>query len=121
MKIEPIAVYAVNATVVTDITPTGKPKYIIQLNYDAGIAIDRIQSCGDYKMFEDSSNLENNVFVNGNTFIAFSFNPRNDNSVSLLTCMCQQGSLEKEESLKQIELGMQKALKKLNELYKKHS
>ena len=29
MKIEPIAVYAVNASVVADITPTGKPKYII--------------------------------------------------------------------------------------------
>lgn len=49
MKIEPISVFAINATVVSDVTPTGKPKYNIKLSYDAGTAVDRVQACSDYK------------------------------------------------------------------------
>jgi hypothetical protein len=120
-KLEPISVYAINATVVADVTPTGKPKYIIQLNYDAGTAVDRIQSCSDYRHLSESVSFENDVFINGDRYVTFSFNPLSNNEVYLVTCRCEQTDLTKEESLEQLELGMKKAFEKLNELYKKQS
>jgi hypothetical protein len=121
MKIEPISVFAINATVVADVTPTGNPKYIIQLSYDAGTAIDRVQDCSDYRKSVEPSSFENDVFLSGSTYIAYSFNPLSNNAVYLLTCRCAHPDLTKEESFKQIERGMEKAFEKLNEQYKKQS
>lgn len=119
MKIEPISVFAINATVVSDVMPTGKPKYNIKLSYDAGTAVDRVQACSDYKKSIEPSIFENDVFLSGSSYIAYSFNPLNNKAVYLLTCRCAQPSLTKEESFKQIERGMEKAFEKLNELYNK--
>lgn len=119
MKIDPISLFAINATVVEDITPTGKPKYIIQLSYDAGTAINRVQTCSNYKQSVEPSIFENGIFFSGSAYIAYFFHHPIDTAVYLLTCKCIQPSLTKEESFKQIERGIKKAIEKLNELYKK--
>ena len=121
MKKEPISVYAINASIVSDLTPTGKAKYIVRLDYDAGTAVDRVQICSDYISTLESSQFENEVFVNGDNFIAHSFKPLNNNAVYLLTCRCEHPSLTKEESLIQVRKGMEKATDKLNEIYSKKS
>ena len=47
-EVKSISVYAVNATVYKDVTPTGKDKYIIKINNNAVDALDRVQRCHDY-------------------------------------------------------------------------
>lgn len=120
MKIEPISVFAINATVTEGVTPTGKPKYTIALGYDAGTAVDRVQSCCDYKKSAVPSVFENHVFFVGpSKYISYSFNPLNNNAVYLLTCKCETSYLTKEEALMQLDRGMREAFEEMKKLYKK--
>lgn len=123
MDFKTISLFAINATVFRDATPTGKTKYIIKLDYDAGTAIDRILDCNDFR-YSGLSNKEDGILKNGifyvcNRYITYSFFPKDQNSVYCLTCDCSHTELNEEESHKQIKLGMDKAFQKLNETIKK--
>ena len=117
MKENPISVFAINATVIRDVTPTGKPKFIIKFNNNAGDAVDRVQACHDfrlqniqsYKIIEDGS-----IFKDGDCYITFSMLPKSNTSINLVTCRCEQSELSHEEAVELVKKGMDLAFGKLN-------
>lgn len=117
MKNNALSVYGVNATVVADVTPTGRRKYVIELSQDAGTAVDRIQICHDfdhrlplsYRLIENTR-----VFFCENDYITFAMYPRNRDSNYIITCRCNQSELEQSKALELIEAGMSKAVSTLN-------
>ena len=117
MKDQPISVHAINATIVLDATPTGRTKYTINLDKNAGTAIDRIQICHDYRLplsdKHHSTLTDQNIFKCGNAYITFSMLPKSSDSVYLLTCRCEHAELGLDESIELVKAGMEKALRKL--------
>jgi hypothetical protein len=115
MKENPISVFATNATVVRDVTPTGKPKFIIKLNNNAGDAVDRIQTCHDFSFLQSFKLIEDaKVFKNGDCYITFSMLPKNNTSINLVTCRCEQSELSHEQAIELVKKGMDLAFAKLN-------
>ena len=112
---EPLSICAINATITLDVTPTGKPKFFVKLDDCAGTAIDRLQSCYDYRISCDMKN-DQNIFDDGSKYLAYSFYPKSSTSSFLLTCRCSQSDLSKQESHEWIAKGMKAAIKKLNSL-----
>ncbi|WP_351009973.1 hypothetical protein [Shewanella sp. S1-58-MNA-CIBAN-0166] len=112
-----LSVFATNATVTYDVTPSGKSKFPIKINYDAGTAMDRVQECHDYdtrlpssfKLIEGTR-----VFKNKNCYITFAMYRRDDKSNLLVTCKCNQQELTQSEAVDLIEKGMKLALEKNN-------
>ena len=117
MKENPISVFAINATVVRDVTPTGKPKFIIKFNNNAGDAVDRVQTCHDFrlqnvqsfKLIDDVS-----IFKNEDCYITFSMFPKSNTSINLVTCRCDQSELNQEQAIELVKKGMDLAFGKLN-------
>lgn len=121
----PLHVHAVNATIIRDVTPTGKAKYIVKLNDDAGTAIDRVQRCHDYRLQllgPKTERLdEQAVFKDRSAYISFCTLPRSNNSVFLITCKCEHEELDQNEALAHVELGINKAIKQVQKLTNKVS
>jgi hypothetical protein len=117
MNFESISVFAINATVVLDVTPTGNPNYIISLDYNAGTAIDRIQNCNDFRLpAQKGITLNDDIFYDGcKRYITYSFVTKSNDAVYILTCDCSH-QLTQVESYKQIKNGMDKAFQKLEEI-----
>ncbi|MEP0354145.1 MAG: hypothetical protein ABJH06_07120 [Paraglaciecola sp.] len=110
-----ISVYAVNATVYKDVTPTGKDKYIIKLNSNAGDAVDRVQSCHDYELPLSFTLITGaRVFKNDYKYITFAMYPKDSNSNYLVTCRCAHQELSQDKALELIEKGMAQAISELN-------
>ena len=117
MKENPISVFATNATIIRDVTPTGKPKFIVKLNYNASDAVDRVQACHDYrlkniqsfKLLDDSC-----VFRNNDTYITFSMLAQTNTSINLITCRCEHSELNEQEALELIQKGMDLAFSKVS-------
>jgi len=117
MKANPISVFAINATVVLDITPKGKDKFIIDLNSSAGDAVDIVQRCHDFRL----GNLDTfeliegeNIFKNRDCYITFSILPKSNGSINLITCRCEQPELNQDKAIKLVKKGMELAFSKLN-------
>lgn len=114
---KPIKTYGVNATVFKDVTPTGKYKYIIKLNSNAGDAVDRVQSCHDYDQRSPLSFTliaGTRVFKSSYTYITFAMYPKDNNSNYLVTCRCAHQELSEDKALELIEKGMAQAIHELN-------
>ena len=117
MKENPISVFATNATIIRDVTPTGKPKYVVKLNNNASDALDRVQACHDYrfkniqsfKLLTDSC-----VFKGEYTYITFSMLPHSNTSINLITCRCEHSKLNEQEALELIQKGMNLAFSKVS-------
>lgn len=116
MKSDPISVYAFNATVMYDgETLTGKAKYFIRINTNAGDGVDRIQRCHDYDQRHPTlfkQDQEERVFEKNGEYIAFAMHPRDSTSNFLITCRCSQPDLSREQALEKIKQGMQQAYNK---------
>lgn len=116
-EVKSISVYAVNATVYKDVTPTGKDKYIIKINNNAGDALDRVQRCHDYDQSLPLSFglIEGaRVFKSDHEYITFAMYRKDNNSNYLVTCRCSHQELSQEKALELIEKGMSRAIGELN-------
>jgi hypothetical protein len=112
-----ISVYAVNATVYKDVTPTGKDKYIIKLDNNAGDGIDRVQICHDYNqrlVLSFSLIKGTRVFKSDNEYITFAMYSKDNDSNYLVTCRCNHQELSQDKALELIEKGMRQAIGELN-------
>jgi len=113
----PIQVYAINATVVTRETPSGKTLYTTKFNTNAEDAVDRIQACHDFdqtrchgsKLIEDAR-----VFKIGHYYMTFLMVPRDKNATNLITCRCSKRNLTEERAIELVREGINQAIEKLN-------
>jgi hypothetical protein len=99
------------------VTPTGKPKYPIKISYDAGTAMDRIQSCHDFHPRLPSSFTlvdGTRVFKDKNHYITFAMLPRDSESNYVITCKCNQPDLSESEAIDLINKGMKMAFENYN-------
>jgi hypothetical protein len=117
MKQNPISIFAINASVVSDVTPKGKFKFIINLNSDAGTAVDRVQFCHDFRL-QNLPSFEliegENIFKKGDCYITFSMVPKSNESINLITCRCEHPELSQNEAVELVKKGMEMAFNKLN-------
>ena len=112
-----ISVHTVNATVIKDVTPTGKYKYTIKLNNNAGDGVERVQRCHDYDLPLDLSFslIEGaGVFKQHHEYITFAMHPKDNDSIYLVTCCCSHQELSQDEALELIKKGMSQAVDELN-------
>lgn len=102
-----------------DVTPTGRPKYKVELSYNAGTAVDRIQEISDLRIPEiDESTklLPNSVFQKGHQYMTYSWLPKSEKEVFLLTSKCEQSGLDHEQSIEWVKKGMEECVNRYNEL-----
>lgn len=116
----PISIRAINANIVAGVTPTGKAKYSIEKNENAGIAVDRVQACNDYFLSQPEVSyklLPNGVFKSeSGEYITYSLQPLEDDLTCLLTCRCQQSGLSHDQALGWLKRGMEECFMKYKEL-----
>jgi len=112
---KPLSVFAINATVNYDVTASGKSKFPIKINHDAGTALDRVQMCHDYDIRLPSSFSlidGTRIFKNDNCYLTFAMYAINDKSNHIITCKCDWEELTQSEALDLIEKGMKLAREK---------
>jgi hypothetical protein len=118
-------VYAVNATALMHVTPTGKHTNKISTNTNAGTAIDRIQKSCDFRLDmnnEDGAyNLDKGrVFTDGRDYVAYETYPGPESdSVLILTSQCSDPNLDEEKSKIQVAKGIEEARKQADKILDK--
>ena len=113
-EMEPRSIYAINANIVT-ITKSGKLKLTIQLDNNAGTAIDRVRQCYDYDDYNVMKGY-GNVFNDDFNYLAYSIHGKDQEASFILTCRCSVSDLSKEESYEWVAKGMDAARMKLESL-----
>ncbi|EKO3820724.1 hypothetical protein NTH40_002265 [Vibrio harveyi] len=120
-----IKVYAVNATILSHATPTGKHTNKVSIDTNAGTATDRIQQSYDFRLsktHEDGGYRldKGTIFTNGHHYIAYETYPGPESdSVLILTSRCSDQNLDEEKSKTWVAKGIEEARKQADRILSK--
>ena len=110
----PVEVFGINATVVMDVTESGRHTNRIDVSTCSGDAVDRIQKASDYRFIERNLSLKDGVYTDGSVYLAYSFYPCRGDRVFLCTAKCSDPNLDHSASLIMVSKAMDKAIEHMN-------